>query len=235
MLTRLNKVKSLVALGVQKWSAALIERLPSNLESVTISADSLIQLPFDVLSALKPLSNTLQILLIKSEKHHHGALLFIDGGTCHFPRVRTLGIMYCDAVPALLADPQFAQAFPRITQLELIPTDPPATHHSSQPRDAPNRIVSRREYYLAQRSQCQDGVAPALSSLVECSGDLLAVYAVALNHPLQTLRLWQHVEADDFPTLRKVLEDTRPRRLCLSTTLAGVSQVFATSTVLPSI
>ena len=105
----------------------MVERLASNLESVAISVDSLIQLPFDVLSTLKPFSNTLQTLQIKSEEHLRGALLLIDGGTCHCPRVRTLGIMYCDAVPSLLAGPQFSQAFPRITQLELIPPDPPAT------------------------------------------------------------------------------------------------------------
>ncbi|KAM5540112.1 hypothetical protein V8D89_006252 [Ganoderma adspersum] len=225
---RLKTIKTLVALGVQKWSAALLERLASKLESVTISVDSPILLPFDVLSALKPFSNTLQILRINSEKYLRVALLLIDGGTCHFPRVRTLGIMCRDAVPALLADSQFARAFPRITHLELIPTDPPATPHRSQPSDTLDRIIPRREYYRAQRSQGQDGVSPALSSLVECSGDLFAVYAVAFDHTLQTLRLWQHVEADDFQAFRGVLEDTRTRHLCLTTALADVPRVFAT-------
>ena len=48
---------------------------------------------------------------------------------------------------------------------------------------------------------------------------------LALYHALQTLRLWQHVEGEDFPTLPEVLEDTRPQHLRLSTTLFDVPQL----------
>ncbi|KAI1789091.1 hypothetical protein LXA43DRAFT_595566 [Ganoderma leucocontextum] len=229
-LGRLKTVKNLVALRVQRRSAAVIKSLPSKLKSISIAVDVPIEWPFDVLSTLKPFSDTLQTLQINSEPSLRILSLLIDDGCCHFPRVRTFGIVYRDLVPALLASPAFARAFPGITHLKLIPLDLPGTPHRYQSLTSTTleRVIQSRERHRAWRSQPGDGVLPSLSSLVECSGGLFAVYALALDHPLLTLRLWQHIEADDLPTLREVLEDTRPRHLYLSTTIGNIPQVFAT-------
>ena len=55
-----------------------------------------------------------------------------------------------------------------------------------------------------------------------------AMYPLALDHHLVTLRLWQPVTTDVLPILYTVLEDTRPQHLCLSAHVDDVERVYTT-------
>ncbi|KAI1786636.1 hypothetical protein LXA43DRAFT_50530 [Ganoderma leucocontextum] len=224
---RLKTVKHLVVLGVQDDSATNINSLPYKLESISIGVQAGI---VNILPMLKPFSHTLRTLLVKSQPFVTTLFLVADSGSFHFPHVQTFGIVYHESVPDLLAGLAFAQAFPAITHLKLIPTDLPTTRRrTGLPTGwALDGFTRSRERSQAQRLQHPDGRLPSLSSLVECSGGLLSVYALSLDCTLSTLRLWQDVRVDELPVLRTVLEDTRPRRLCLSIEMRDAGQLFAT-------
>ncbi|KAI1786624.1 hypothetical protein LXA43DRAFT_1099020 [Ganoderma leucocontextum] len=231
---RLKTIKHLVVLNVQEESSRAIKALPSKLESISISFDVGVGLHhFGIWSTLKPFSDTLHTMLINSDPSIPALSLLTDARAHDFPHVRTFGIVWNDSLPELLASPPFAQAFPAITHLKLIPTELPAVTHlqsgqSNRRKPELDRIARLREDLRAQKAQHRDGVVPLLSSLIECSGGLFSVYMLGLDCTLSTLRIWQSVRVGDLPILRAVLEDTRPRHLCLSTALDNVANVFAT-------
>ncbi|KAI1786643.1 hypothetical protein LXA43DRAFT_50652 [Ganoderma leucocontextum] len=231
---RLKTIKHLVVRGVREESASMIKSLPSKLESISIGVYDIDESDVDLLSMLEPFSNTLHTLLLKSVPYIPAPVSAVESpGPCAFPHVRTFGVVCHDpgAVTALLASPVFARAFPTITDLELVPTDPPTPLHQSalhRPWQL-DRAIRLRERNRVQRLRYGDSAFPALSSLRECSGRLFDVYALALGHTLSTLRLWQDVGTGDFPMLRAVLEDTCPECLCLGTETANdVERLSAT-------
>ena len=232
---RLRVVKHLALLGVRGENEPAIRAFPSKLESVSIGVDRpLVDVHgwprFDVLSTLRPFADTLHTLLLKLEPNAPAlSLLQNSFGVDGFPHVRTFGIVYDDSVPALLASPALAQTFPALTNLQLIP--PTLERSGRHRRRRLETAAGFREGNQVQRSQHEPGgsASPRLASLAECSGRLFDVYALALNHTLSTLRIWQDVVADDLPILRAVLEDTRPGHLCPSTEMRDrdVERTFA--------
>ncbi len=228
----LMTTKHLVVLGVSQYSISsfIIKLLPWNLESISIGVKhGSVQ---QVLPTIAPFSHTLLTVVIASE--HYGPALFLDTDpeSCHFPGVRTFGVVYHDSILDVLRSSAFAQAFPAITHLQLIPTEHPVTcRRTGLPTDRDPRVSRSTGFREARgpRLERPDGTPLSLSSLAECSGDLRSVYALHFDCTLSTLRLWQHVGADDLHLLQAVLEDTRPTgRLCLSTELLDVEPLFAT-------
>ncbi|PIL32894.1 hypothetical protein GSI_05012 [Ganoderma sinense ZZ0214-1] len=217
---RLNTLKHLVLHGVGAESGPVIQALPSKLESAAISVDRpLIEGPmwarFDMLSALRPFAGTLRTMLVKLQPSSPALSLLTNGGSYSFPHVQTFGIVYDHSTLALLESPAFAQTFPALTHLQLIPPTP--DRHARRRRNRLETASRLREGSQGWRAQNARGSAfPALASLAECSGRLFDVYSLALDEPLATLRLWQHVVPGDLPVLRAVLKETRPGRLCLS-------------------
>ena len=215
-IARLTTTKHLVVLGVSQYSvsSSLIRRLPWDLESISISVThSYVQ---QVLPTLAPFSDTLQTVVIASGRY--GSALFHDVNpkSCTFPHVQTFGVVYHESVLDVLRSSEFSRTFPAITHLQLFPTDHPTSRQTGPPTD--------REGQISQ----PDRMPPSSLSLAECSGALSSVYALHLDCTLSTLRLWQQVRVDDLHLLHTVLEDTRPRRLCLSIELGDAESLFTT-------
>ncbi|PIL32895.1 hypothetical protein GSI_05013 [Ganoderma sinense ZZ0214-1] len=210
MLGTIQTLRHLVVLRVGEVSASLIQSLPSKLESLIMGVDANAGSRLDVMSVLRPFSDTLQTLLIKCTPSLPPTFS-LTGTSSYFPFVRTFGIVVYDPVLELLANPAFARAFPSVTHLQLIPADPPTVPYRSPP--------------LPQSRNT--GTLPTPSSLMECSGALHHVYASALDCSLSTLRLWQHVLVRDLDLLRTVLGDTRPQHLCFGTQVDDVRQVLS--------
>ncbi|PIL32915.1 hypothetical protein GSI_05033 [Ganoderma sinense ZZ0214-1] len=232
ILWTIQTLRHLVILRVGEASASLIQSLLSKLESITIGVGADAGGRLDVMSILRPFSDTLQTILIKWTPSLLPPFPRTDAGSCYFPLVRTLGIVVSDySVLKLLASPAFSRAFPAVSHFQLIPADPPTGLYRLYPHR--ERQVSRldqiREGNRALRSQRLDTgtrPAPSLPNLKECSGALNDVYASGLDCSLSTLRLWQHLLVRDLDLLCMVLEDTRPQRLCFSTRVDDVRQVL---------
>ncbi len=217
-IRRLTTIKHLVVFGIHEYSGFPIKSLPYQLESISIGMKSSLR---DALSTLTPFSHTLRTLIISSEQYVAGL------GSFHFPHVHTFGILYSKYILDDLTSPTFAQTFPGITHLQLIPADPQKTRRQTSPRTNFSWQFGFSGSLQRSQGRRSDGTAPSLSSLVECSGGLLSVYALHLDCTLSTLRLWQDVQAGELGTLRTVLRDTRPARLCLSVELADAEALFA--------
>ena len=223
----LMTVKHLVVVGVDPYVASLVTGLPWYLESLSISVKHDVQ---EILPMFAPFSNTLRTLLIDAELCTPNRFFGSKPGSCRFPHVQTFGIVDHEFVPGLLSISAFAEAFPAITYLQLIPLDLPITHRREDHPPGWELIhtTGSRAHTYGQILE-SDYTPPALSipSLVECWGSLHSVQALHLRGTLSTLRLWQHVRVDDLPTLRTVLEDTCPRRLRLSIELVDTKPLFA--------
>ena len=214
----LKTVKHLVLFEVEEEHTASLSCLPRALAHISIHAKCGVG---DTLRMLRPLSDTLRTLLINSEPQFSNRFRRMDLPPCHFPHVQTFGIVYNEFSSGILSSPAFSQAFPAITYLQLIPTDPPTTRRLILHPKGRNRL-RHRTHTLDRHTP------PSWPSLAECSGELHNVHSLGLPCTLSTLRLWQAVEADELRVLRGVLERTRPRRLCLSMELDDVESLFAT-------
>ncbi|PIL32884.1 hypothetical protein GSI_05002 [Ganoderma sinense ZZ0214-1] len=133
----LTTVEHLVAVGVEETTAGSIRRLPWALESIAIGVEPGIR---GILPIVAPFSGTLRTLLIKEESfdvypgswyspqtvgdHFLSKFFGADPQPRRFPHVRTFGIVYRECVTDLLASAAFADAFPAITHLQLIPRTP---------------------------------------------------------------------------------------------------------------
>ena len=230
----LKTVKQLVVLDAQAASARTIADIPSPLESVSISFSAAgLSRPPDISSTLKPFSSTLHTLLINSESY---SSLFHNVRPRDFPRVQTFGVVWDDSVPGLLASPTFAQAFPAIKHLQLIPPENPTnmlTIEPIAPASMEPQTLARSHVGVHDHTQTWDertaGLAFGLSlpALDECSGTLFGVYRLGLECTLATLRLWQPIQAGDLIALMVVLEKTRPRHLRLTTDIINVPSLFS--------
>ncbi|PIL32892.1 hypothetical protein GSI_05010 [Ganoderma sinense ZZ0214-1] len=239
----LKTIKRLVVFGVLEYGAAIIQNIPSPVESMSISVANFFRPP-DIAPMLRPFSNTLHTLLINS-KNSPVYSLFKDLRPRDFPRVRTFGVVWDGSVPELLTTPAFALAFPAIKHLQLIPTAHPyasraSTLMSSFTPMSTFEELARNRARAGNHSQTPRGPPPGRlvsesspPAVEECSGEVLSVYKLGLNCPLTTLRLWPPIRAEDLATLRVVLEETRPRHLCLPVTMHDVTDLFATFHALP--
>ncbi|PIL32924.1 hypothetical protein GSI_05042 [Ganoderma sinense ZZ0214-1] len=233
---KLDTLKHLVLLGVTGDNALIIRTLPSKLESVSISLDhrhlfgGLRSARFDVLPTLQPFSGTLHTIHFRLEPSSPALSLLANAGSHAFPHVRTFGIVPNDSVTTLFASPAFAQAFPALRHLQLIPpTDERYCFQWNRRLETARRLRASNQAWRSERHG--RSAFPALQSLVECSGRLFEIYALALDHPLATLRLWQRVDPEDIPILREVLEDTHPAQLCISLDMSTTSlQIHAGAT-----
>ncbi|PIL32890.1 hypothetical protein GSI_05008 [Ganoderma sinense ZZ0214-1] len=227
--SRLTTVKYLVAVVVEETTAGSIRRLPWALESIAIGVEPGIR---GILPIVAPFSGTLRTLLIKEESFgiypgpwyspqavgdHFPTMFFgADPQPRRFPHVHTFGIVYRECVTDLLASAAFADAFPAIAHLQLIPPDPPTTDLGRvwHPIELPFPPIPRQSRKLSW------------PSLDECSGDLRSLDALHFDCALSTLRLWRDVRVDELDVLRAVLKDARPRCLCLSMALADAEPLF---------
>ncbi|KAM5545142.1 hypothetical protein V8D89_001253 [Ganoderma adspersum] len=216
-ILRLKTVKRLVLFEVEEEHTSSLSRLPRALEHISIHAKCRVE---DTLLMLRPFSGTLQTLLIKSEPWLLNHFLDVYLPPCHFPHVQTFGIVYDESSSGLLSSSAFSEAFPALTHLQLIPTDPPTTRRRTR-HPTGRKLFPQSRYPL-------DCAPPSWPSLAECSGGLRNVHSLRLPCTLSTLRLWQDVEADELDVLVDVLERTRLRRLCLSAELDDVGPLFAT-------
>ena len=233
-ISRLSTIKHLVLPGMGIRSTNILQTLQSKLESLSISVavdDSLVPAAPNIGQTSRSFSTSLQSLFIRLPSSN-SALSYLtkETGSISFPRVKTFGIVYNPSVPDLITDPTFAQTFPAITNLKIIPSECPTTLHTAScptSRRFQRACTAKRNEILQRRA----GIPPGslLRSLLECSGGLLsAIYPLAFDHRLLTLRLWQPVTADALLILYTVLEDTCPQHLCLSTHVDDVERVYTT-------
>ena len=129
-ISGLMTVNHLVVVGVDQYTAASISRLPWRLESISIGVEDGVR---GILPMLTRFSDTLQTLLLKSESCDLYYLFGLNPGACHFPHVRTFGIVHNKPISGLLSRSGFADAFPAITHIQLIPSYPPTTPRSRIP------------------------------------------------------------------------------------------------------
>ena len=209
----LTILKHVAFLRAGHVAAAVLKSIPSKLETVYLGIKA--GRDCNVLSTVEPFSRTLETLVFKtgSLPPSHVLLPTLTQRQ-HFRHLRTLGIVLYDSVMDILGNPSFAEAFPNLTHLQLIP-GPDELEYDDLWQGSLSYITAQREQVHAQRSARRSDV-PLWPSLVECSGELSGIFALGLDRTLSKLSVWSPIAESALPVLSIVVQDTRPRHLRLS-------------------